>query len=69
MGEIWNLPSSFVNEAFAPVVRACDAAAAAAFEEGGGGGTALPGPRVGNLRVADWAGFEAFAPILYARMS
>ena len=29
------------------------------------GGTALPGALVGNFRVAVWAGFEAFAPIVY----
>lgn len=52
-------PSSFVNDARGSGVR-CAAGRGRAC----GGGAALPGALVGNLRVTDWAGFDAFAPIV-----
>lgn len=50
--------SSLANEARGSELR-CAAGAGRAC-----GGAAEPGALVGNLRVAAWAGFDAFAPIV-----
>lgn len=60
-----SLPSFFAKEAFgAGVASAIDRGVSRGATDLAAWGTAVPGARVGNLRDADCAVFEAFAPIL-----